>query len=252
MSLPFYFLLNLILISRLSFTFVDQPLDRRRIVVVTAIQVVGLLAFEIGFAWVLLAATLVLINVLFQRLESRSGKIYRSRFQSLLVQVIVASVFTAPWTGLRFNAGASNLLAPWQDYSLLLAGAGEIDWLKVNIITFGLLLVTNEANIIIRYLFQIWHLSPGRQGKRKVDAVDGIGIEEYNTGRIIGLLERILIYYLVLNAQFAAIGLILAAKSFTRYKELEKRVFAEYVLVGTLLSTLLATVTAGLIQLLLG
>jgi hypothetical protein len=74
---------------------------------------------------------------------------------------------------------------------------------------------------------------------------------EYNAGRVIGILERVLIYYLVMNAQFAAIGLILAAKGFTRFRELEKREFAEYVLIGTLLSTLLAMVTAGMAQLLL-
>jgi len=49
-----------------------------------------------------------------------------------------------------------------------------------------------------------------------------------------------MIYFLILNNQFGAIGLVLAAKSFTRFKELENREFAEYVLIGTLLSTLLA------------
>jgi hypothetical protein len=250
-NLPFYFLLNVILISRLSFIFLDKALDRRRTGIMTALQLVGLLIYELNLIWVLLAGTLVLINLLFHRYENRSGKINQLRLLSLLTQVIVLSVFFSPWLDLHFNPGLSGFLRPLQDYSLLLAGMANVDWSRVNIITLGLLSVTNEANILIRYLFQIWRLSPAKAGKGDKAVATGFGIKEYNTGRIIGILERVLIYYLVLNAQFAAIGLILAAKSFTRYKELEKRAFAEYVLVGTLLSTLLAMLTAGLIQQLL-
>ncbi len=59
---------------------------------------------------------------------------------------------------------------------------------------------------------------------------------EYNTGRFIGILERLLVYVLVLDNQYEAIGLILAAKRFARFRELDQREFAEYVLIGTLLS----------------
>ena len=89
-----------------------------------------------------------------------------------------------------------------------------------------------------------------QQKETKVDKriITIIDKSEYNAGRVIGILERVLIYYFVLNAQFAAIGLVLAAKSFTRFKELEKREYAEYVLVGTLSSTLLAIMVASLAQ----
>ena len=40
-------------------------------------------------------------------------------------------------------------------------------------------------------------------------------------------------------------------ESFARYKEMDKREFAEYVLIGTLISTVLAIISAGAIQLLL-
>ena len=51
--------------------------------------------------------------------------------------------------------------------------------------------------------------------------------QEYNAGRFIGILERLLIYVPVLRGQYAAIGLILAAKSFARFKEMDGRDFAE-------------------------
>jgi hypothetical protein len=244
MSLPFIFLLNMIVLARLSFTTSDQPLAVKRIAIVSAIQVIGLLVFQPNLAWWLLIGVLLLINTLHYWLEKTSGRIYRTRIQSLLADVLVLSVFTAPWGDLRFNAWLVAWLNSMQQYSLLLHWMADTDWLRFHTITFGVLFVTNEANILTRYLIQVWRLSPGKDGKGEKKTLE--------TGRIIGILERVLIYYLILNAQFAAIGLILAAKGFTRYKELEKRKFAEYMLIGTLLSTLLAAVTAGLVQMLLG
>jgi len=45
---------------------------------------------------------------------------------------------------------------------------------------------------------------------------------------------------MVLLGDYAAVGWIIAAKSLARFKQLEDREFAEYFLVGTLASFLLA------------
>jgi len=66
------------------------------------------------------------------------------------------------------------------------------------------------------------------------------------SGRIIGLLERIFVFITVVNNEFSTIGFILAAKAFARSKELENRSFAEYVIVGTFVSTLIATLVGQL------
>jgi hypothetical protein len=60
-----------------------------------------------------------------------------------------------------------------------------------------------------------------------------------NAGTWIGILERLLIYFLVLIQEFEAIGLLVAAKSILRLKEGERKM-SEYVLIGTLLSISLA------------
>lgn len=64
-------------------------------------------------------------------------------------------------------------------------------------------------------------------------------------GRFIGMVERTLMYALVLGGGLSAVGFVLAAKSIARYKELEDRAFAEYYLIGTLASTAIA-LCAGL------
>jgi hypothetical protein len=59
-------------------------------------------------------------------------------------------------------------------------------------------------------------------------------------GYLIGILERFIIVALYLSRQLEALGLVLAAKSIARFKQLDDRDFAERYLVGTLLSVLLA------------
>lgn len=57
-----------------------------------------------------------------------------------------------------------------------------------------------------------------------------------NAGNVIGMLERTITSVLLLNNQFAVIGLVLTAKSIARFKQLENKDFAERYLIGTLLS----------------
>jgi hypothetical protein len=78
-----------------------------------------------------------------------------------------------------------------------------------------------------------------REDDRTTGAVD------VARGRAIGVLERAMALTLVLLGQYGALGLVVAAKSLARFKALEDREFAEYFLVGTLASLLLALV-AGL------
>lgn len=58
-----------------------------------------------------------------------------------------------------------------------------------------------------------------------------------NAGKIIGYLERVIVFILLLYQQFSAIAFVLTAKSVARFKEIEKnQASAEYFLIGTLMS----------------
>ncbi|MGD8401572.1 MAG: DUF3307 domain-containing protein [Bacillota bacterium] len=59
-------------------------------------------------------------------------------------------------------------------------------------------------------------------------------------GRCIGIIERGLILTLTLNNSLTAVVFVFTAKSIARFRELDDRSFAEYYLVGTLLSTAIA------------
>ncbi|RDW21291.1 hypothetical protein CWR48_02435 [Oceanobacillus arenosus] len=68
----------------------------------------------------------------------------------------------------------------------------------------------------------------------------------YNRGRTIGYIERLLVLILTYYSAYPAIAFIITAKSIARFKQMEDRDFAEYFLLGTLLSMLFG-ISLGLV-----
>ncbi|MEX0762150.1 MAG: hypothetical protein WD208_03770 [Dehalococcoidia bacterium] len=84
----------------------------------------------------------------------------------------------------------------------------------------------------------------------RVATEDDAGDDGVERGRIIGILERMIVLTLVLVGQWGALGLVIAAKSIARFRNLDNRAFSEYYLIGTLASILIATVSGLLVRLL--
>ncbi len=65
------------------------------------------------------------------------------------------------------------------------------------------------------------------------------------TGKMIGTLERIIMLFFLSIHQYSSVGLVLTAKSITRFNKIaEDQSFAEYYLAGTLLSTICVLVVS--------
>lgn len=93
----------------------------------------------------------------------------------------------------------------------------------------ALLFIWKPANITIKQLLCVHKPC---EGEDKAD--------NKQTGGFIGLLERLIILILLSINQYSAIGLVLTAKSIARYNRIaEDQEFAEYYLLGTLLSTVI-------------
>jgi Protein of unknown function (DUF3307) len=84
--------------------------------------------------------------------------------------------------------------------------------------------------------------------KRNVEVVGETMNELENAGMYIGWLERFVVLTALMLQSPATVGLILTAKSIARYPELKSVRFAEYFLIGTLLSLTLG-IFGGLILL---
>lgn len=92
----------------------------------------------------------------------------------------------------------------------------------------SLLIIHKPANILIQNLI----------GAYKPKAKDIEFKADNNIGRIIGTAERTIMLMLIYLNQYSAIGLVLTAKSIARYDRISKdEKFAEYYLLGTLIST---------------
>jgi hypothetical protein len=72
-----------------------------------------------------------------------------------------------------------------------------------------------------------------------------LDVAEFNRGRIIGNIERLLLLTFVAIQAYEALAFLITAKGLFRARNLDQEAFAEYFLVGTLASSLIA-VAAGL------
>ncbi len=102
----------------------------------------------------------------------------------------------------------------------------------------ALLIIQKPANIITQKLLIIY-----KPNNKDIDKKN-----DNNAGRFIGTVERIIMLIFISIGQYSAIGLVLTAKSIARYDRIAKEQnFAEYYLLGTLISTVIAIVTALII-----
>lgn len=247
-ALPFLVFANLWLLMRLVCLFRDEAAQGRAWLGKTIVEAGALAAlFPVVPAWWGVAVTVAGLNFAGYRLERTAG---RKDFNRLLLGaagLAAWSVWFAPGFGLVFRPGLANapqMLAQWTVLGSLVGTLGDV---RFQLVLLGLLLSANEANLVIRAVFDRLALKP-----RTTPAEDGVvDVGEFNRGRVIGVLERVLLYGFVLQGQYGAIGFILAAKAFTRFKALENRAFAEYVLIGTLLSACLALAIGGAVRWLL-
>lgn len=74
--------------------------------------------------------------------------------------------------------------------------------------------------------------------------------DELEAGSLIGSLERWIILFLGVAGLWGTVGLVIAAKSIARFEELKQQAFAEYFLVGTLTSVLVAITLVGIVSVL--
>jgi len=109
----------------------------------------------------------------------------------------------------------------------------------------GFIFTIKESTIIIRLVLGKMSAVPKKKEEPEINDV-----QEFDRGKLIGILERGLIYFLIIFNQVAAIAIIIALKSIARFKEMDDKNFAEYFLIGSLLSIVVAVFPAILVRLL--
>lgn len=154
-----------------------------------------------------------------------------------LDQAMHLATLVVVWTALRNGSLAAS--AWWQLPSGALRALAQAGVLGSGFIFLG----TGGTVVVRTILGRFPQLIPG--GHHPAGGPNHVESPAYAMGREIGTLERILAAGLVFLGQWGALGLVLAAKSLARIREFENRDFANYYLLGTL-SSLLVAVGVGL------
>lgn len=114
-----------------------------------------------------------------------------------------------------------------------------VSGMKTLLVVLAILIVHKPANTLIQKLLIIY--KPKEENNEEKE-------KDNNAGRLIGTIERIIMLIFLALGQYAALGLVLTAKSIARYDRISKdKDFAEYYLLGTLLSTLIVVVVSFLL-----
>ena len=101
----------------------------------------------------------------------------------------------------------------------------------------ALVMLTYVGNVICRILFKITGLAA---------ATAQVPVPDYRAGRVIGILERLILAAGILLHSWEILAAVIALKTVARFQKMDQREFAEYFLVGSLFSILwtLAVVSA--------
>jgi hypothetical protein len=163
----------------------------------------------------------------------------------LLDQLAHLGVLVAAWA--LFLARAEPL-DWWNDLVARIADSGDgeaIGRIALGAVVISALVVANTraGSLFVGTLVR----APRPPVVNDVRGADGPSVARI--GATIGVIERLLIATLVLAGGVAAVGLVIAAKTIARFRQLEDRLFAEYYLLGTLASVSVAVITSLIAQL---
>lgn len=118
----------------------------------------------------------------------------------------------------------------------------------------AVLVLIGVSNNLIRGLLSRYQVLPakvateGATTSRVVETMQAatkvVDTQEIERGKVIGNIERILVLIFISHNNFEALGFLMAAKGLIRSKEFEDRDRAEYILIGSLASALIAVVVS--------
>jgi len=147
-------------------------------------------------------------------------------------QVIHVVCIAAASAHLTYNDYMLSMLPTLEDSLTMVIGDPEKTFFWVGLT----LLILKPANVTIKQLTDRFKPTDDNESSKE------------NAGALIGSLERLIAILFISIGQYAAIGLILTAKSVARYNKIsESKQFAEYYLLGTLASLLYAVLAYYLV-----
>ena len=244
MNVTFYYFLICILIPRLYYQWQDEKIIKLKThIKILLIELVLMLPLITLNSIIIILGLVIIYHFIVFLLERNSKNIFIRRVLEILLIIILSSfVFGSILRNIEFNNVSLKAFNTIINNNIFLNNI-DIELIKNSVLyLFGILMLINEWNNFIRYILELVKTEPCGKDKSKTDK------KELKKGKIIGIIERILFFFFVVTGNYASIGFILTAKGITRFKNLDDRDFAEYVLIGTLLSSTVSIFWAYIIK----
>ncbi len=191
--------------------------------------VIFLVHWGLSFSWafVLPALCIAVIHFLLDQLKSRVGRVRSvgalQRHVFFIDQALhIVAVLVVGLCYIKLGGPLASFLPPSGMVAALLA----------------FVLCGTTGNFFVKHLMASF-------GVLVPESKTGDDEDLENAGKLIGVAERYITLLMILANQYAAIGLLIAAKSILRFETAKKN---EYVLVGTLLSFGLAFFVGALLR----
>lgn len=247
-SSEYIFFLIFILLARLPVYLTEENLSVKELLIKTVVQLFPITLFTYTFNIILVAIVLIALSIIEYFLEEKQSRKKQNlnglRTIELIILIIVSSIIFSIKLPVVFCSNINEALTSVQNNYVITKNISSLNFNTIGIVILGALFLLNEVNLPIRGLLDKLKVLPGNK--------ENILKDELNAGRVIGMLERIIVYIFVLGGEYAALGLILAAKAYARSKRMDNQDFAEYVLIGTLISTLSALIIGLFVKYLVG
>lgn len=186
-----------------------------------------LLVWDLSFTWIAVVISILhgvtdFLKLCFQR--DKTKRIYFFIDQSVHIAVIFLA--TVYWENIYITF--DNFLNA-----------------KVLLLTTAILFLTTPSSLIVKIFISKWT----DYTKVKTDVLQTDSL--LNAGKIIGILERVLIFTFILIDHWEAVGFLITAKSVFRFSDLKQaqdRKLTEYILIGTLSSFSIAIACGILVK----
>lgn len=199
----------------------------------------GGILFDLTF--LLLAVSLAFIHAVIDygkflytrnRQITKSGNIKLFMFDQFLHIVTIIGAITVFYQMSTLDSAWLTSVQLFVDETYVFSFKSILQWV------FALLLIIKPASIIVKISLNYFEPTEVQEDKPGI----------LQAGEFIGILERLIIIVLLAAQSYAAIGFVITAKSIARYNKIaEEPKFAEYYLMGTLVSTLFVLLVYHLI-----
>ncbi len=199
MSIQILYVFNFLLIIRIIFQWNDAQLTFKKNIFMFFLHTISIVPF-INNNFCILLSSIILYHIFIFLSEKFINEKTLARILQFIFIVIMTS-FIFKVFNIKFNNLFLNFYNIIKHNNMLLNSFNNIQIKKAFIALCGVLIAMNEINNLIRFILKFFKIQPSSNHEKDDIKSDKnkVNDTELNRGKIIGILERILIFFFTLG-----------------------------------------------------